>query len=88
MSAETVFSWILFCMTVYVSLYLALIHSKQEPLFLALGITHLGNYISFRKYINWKRFMAASISHLAFIWWFGANALEVLSTLDEWKQGF
>ncbi|TGM15737.1 hypothetical protein EHQ81_04900 [Leptospira selangorensis] len=77
-----------FIITVYLSVYLTLNHYAGEGFILSLAITHLGIFIAFRRVLDRLSYFGLAFSHIVLCYWLGKNALEILSTIDGWKQGF
>ncbi|PJZ50748.1 hypothetical protein [Leptospira saintgironsiae] len=81
-------AWGFIIITIYLSVYLTLNHYAGEGLILSLIITHLGIFITFRRVLHRLSYSALAFSHIVLCYWLGKNALEILSTIDGWKQGF
>lgn len=81
-------SWGFFVITVYLSVYLTLNHYAGEGFILSLVTTHLGIFIAFRRVLDRLSYSVLAFSHIVLCYWLGKNALEILSTIDGWKQGF
>ncbi|EPG65222.1 hypothetical protein ACE5IS_09900 [Leptospira wolffii] len=85
---ERILSWSFILLTFYVSFYLTLTHYAEEGLLLSILITHLGIYTAFRRVLHRYSYAVLAFSHVLICYWIGKNALEVLSAIDKWKQGF
>lgn len=85
---ERILGWSFVVLTIYVGFYLTLTHYASEAYLLALLVTHLGIYTSFRKIFQARIYAILILVHLSISYWIGRNALEILSAIDGWKQGF
>ncbi|TGL63241.1 hypothetical protein EHQ64_04565 [Leptospira sarikeiensis] len=86
--ADKFVAWGFFLITIYLSFFLTLTHYAGEGFLLSLLVVHLGIFLAFRRVLDKLNYSILAFSHVTICYWIGKNALEILSTIDGWKQGF